>query len=504
MSNAERRSKRASQPSDFVVGRAAFGVPPSPVSRVPHWLIVVAVWAAMYLPGLGSLEIKGEEGRRILPGITMLETGNYIVPYVGGEIYQRKPPLINWAVAGSFQLFGARNEWAARLPSVICVLCVALTFLLVARPSLGRNGALFAALMWLTNFGIIEKGRLIEIEALYVSLFGIAMICWLTFWQQRRSPWLTWIVPCVFLGFGLLAKGPLHLLFFYGIAAAVLLRTGELRALLHPAHIAGALVMLGIFAAWALPYWQMTQGENTGDVWARQFTGRLSGADMKLGSWLMNMPRAFAYGLPWAVLLLFVRSAFNDSRDGQLARGIAWGTAILFVGTNLIPGALPRYSMPLLVPAIWLIVKIVTAPELVGPQRLRAFTARFVRPRVITITALTIAAAICIYGLAIVPLLKGREKVRNVARQIDAALPVGAQLVVVDPEYQPFLFYLRAPFTYADSVGKLPADARYFLVQGRDEDDVRENRRWTQPPRELARITDYRKKTVILFALGDA
>ena len=26
-------------------------------------------------PGLGSLEIKGEEGRRILPAITMLETG---------------------------------------------------------------------------------------------------------------------------------------------------------------------------------------------------------------------------------------------------------------------------------------------------------------------------------------------------------------------------------------------------------------------------------------------
>jgi len=32
--------------------------------------------AALYLPALGSLAIKGEEGRRILPGMTMLETGN--------------------------------------------------------------------------------------------------------------------------------------------------------------------------------------------------------------------------------------------------------------------------------------------------------------------------------------------------------------------------------------------------------------------------------------------
>ena len=458
----------------------------------------------MYLPGLGSLEIKGEEGRRILPGITMLETGNYIVPYVGGEIYLRKPPLINWLVAASFKLFGLRNEWTARLPSVLCVLAVALTFLLVARPSLGANGAFFAALMWLTNFGIIEKGRLIEIEALYVSLFGIAMICWLTFWQQRRSPWLTWIVPCIVLGFGLLAKGPLHLLFFYGVVVAVLFCTREMRALLHPAHIVGAVLMLGIFAAWAVPYWMMTQGENTGEVWARQFTGRLSGGDVKFDKWLMNIPRAFAYGLPWAVLLLFVRSAFNDSRGGQIARGVAWGTGILFVATNLIPGGLPRYAMPLLVPALWLIARIVTAPELVGPATLRAFAARYLSPRFITGTPLAIAGAICIYGFAIVPFLQKREKVRNVARQIDAAVPAGERLFIVEPDYQPFLFYLRAPFTYVESVSRLPRETRYFLVQGSEEDDVRESDRWPQPPREITRVTDYRRKTVILFALGDS
>src|SRR5688572_4177884 len=90
--------------------------------RALQVLLVLAVWAAIYLPALGSLEIKGEEGRRILPALTMLETGNYVVPYVGGEPYLRKPPLVNWLVAGSFKLFGVRNEWAARLPSTLCVL----------------------------------------------------------------------------------------------------------------------------------------------------------------------------------------------------------------------------------------------------------------------------------------------------------------------------------------------------------------------------------------------
>ena len=135
-------------------------------SRAGSLLIVSLVWAALYLPGLGSLAIKGEEGRRILPGIAMIETGNYLVPQVGGETYFRKPPLINWLVAGSFKIFGVQNEWTARVPSIVCVLLVAISFVTVARASLGPRGSTIAALMWLINAGIIEKGRLIEIEGL--------------------------------------------------------------------------------------------------------------------------------------------------------------------------------------------------------------------------------------------------------------------------------------------------------------------------------------------------
>ena len=143
--------------------------------RTAYLLLVILVWAALYFPALGSLAIKGEEGRRILPGITMLQTGNYLVPQVGGETYFRKPPLVNWLVAASFKITGVQNEWTARLPSVVCVLLVALAFATVARPSLGDRGSTIAALMWLINAGIIEKGRLIEIEALYVSLCALAI-----------------------------------------------------------------------------------------------------------------------------------------------------------------------------------------------------------------------------------------------------------------------------------------------------------------------------------------
>src|SRR5205085_10533402 len=165
--------------------------------------IVLLVWAAIYLPGLGSLEIKGEEGRRILPAVAMLESGNYLVPHVGSEPYFRKPPLVNWLVAASFKLTGVRNEWTARLPSVLCVLSVALAFRSVARASLGVNASLCASLIWLVNFSTIEKVRLIESEVLYLSLFGLALTFWLAWLRERRSGRLTWAVPWMFLGLGL-------------------------------------------------------------------------------------------------------------------------------------------------------------------------------------------------------------------------------------------------------------------------------------------------------------
>src|SRR5262249_8222448 len=171
-----------------------------------------------------------------------LETGNYLVPRVGSEPYLRKPPLINWFVAASFKTYGARNEWTARLPSALCVLAAAIVFVTIARSSLGARGSIIAGLVWLTNVGIIEKGRLIEIEALYASLFSIAIVCWLSFWEQKRSAWLTWFVPWIFLGLGWLAKGPLHLLFFFAIVLAVLWRAEKMRELFNLSHLIGLLV----------------------------------------------------------------------------------------------------------------------------------------------------------------------------------------------------------------------------------------------------------------------
>src|SRR5437764_11086890 len=111
-------------------------------SRLRALFVILLVWAVVYLPALGSIAIKGEEGRRILPAVRMLETGNYIVPQVGSNPYYRKPPLVNWLVAASFKFLAVRNECTARLPSTLLVLAVAIAFVTVARASLTPKGSM--------------------------------------------------------------------------------------------------------------------------------------------------------------------------------------------------------------------------------------------------------------------------------------------------------------------------------------------------------------------------
>lgn len=472
------------------------------MSRAASLSIVLLCWAAIYLPGLGSLEIKGEEGRRILPAVTMIDTGNYLVPQVGSEPYYRKPPLVNWLVAASFKLTGHRNEWTARLPSVLCVLAVALAFITVARGTLGANGSLIAALIWMANFGMIEKGRLIEIEALYVSLFGLALIFWLSWWRQRKSAWLTWIVPSIFLGLGLLAKGPLHLLFFYAVVVAVLYYEGELRKLLSVPHLAGLLIMIGIFAAWAVPYWQAMREVNLAQTWSVQLTGRLTTDDFKPGSWLLNIPRGLAYFLPWTLLLpLVAKAKWPTASEHNLARALSWGAVVPFLLVNLLPGGLPRYSMPALVPACWLMAMTLAADEVRvrgkcwGPQ---------LRLRLVIGTTIVAGLLLCIYAGAVIPSLQSRSKVKPIAAQIDALVPDSEVLYAVDPDYQPFLFYVRSRLVYVNQLEEVPTTARYLLVQPEREREVLESERWSPlRARPITRVTDYRKQTVVLMKAGE-
>jgi 4-amino-4-deoxy-L-arabinose transferase-like glycosyltransferase len=392
------------------------------MSRLASTLVLTAIWAVIYLTNLGASEFRSEEGHRVMPAVQMLDSGNYLVPYVGTEPYLRKPPLVNWIVAGSFKLLGVRNEWTARLPSALFVLSVALMLRLFASPILGGFGSSVAALCWLTNLGLIEKGRMIEIDAIYLSLFGFAFFLWLILWQRGGSPWLTFVVPWIFLGLGMLAKGPAHIIFFYVLICAVLWRNHRLGDLAQPAHVVGVLCTAGIFAAWLIPFLHKLH-ESPMQVWAQETAVAVYGEKASSTNWWLNFPAGFAYFLPWLLLLPFIRfRKITDPVSRETVRGLAFGSIPLFVVILLIPGTLPRYILPLMAPFCWIIG--VACANNAFEWRLFFKDFRLLVPRRLIglCIALGIVAAMIIFPLRSVTYFKRHERIKPVAAKINAAV----------------------------------------------------------------------------------
>ena len=473
------------------------------ITRTQSLLAILLLWAATYLPALGFSEFHGEEAKRVVPAVSMIDSGQYLVPYLGGQPYLRKPPLVNWLVAASFQLFGTRNEWTARLPSTIFILAVAITLVTAGRMVLGPTGSTIAALCWLTNLGLIDRARTIEIDAIYASLFALALISWLVCWQLYRSPWLTFTVPWIFLGLGLLAKGPALVCFFYVFLLTVLWRTRRLRELLHPAHAVGVLVMLTIFTAWALPYFLEVRSHSSLETWSHEVAVVFRGEEGRSENWWLNLPSGIAYFLPWIFLLLFIRpNKIVDPAQRETAHGLTWGTFVPFVAVLLFPGALPRYVLPLGAPISWLIGMAYAHGAFEWRLAIKNFQIRVPRQLIGSLIAIGIVGEIMIFPLRTVTFLKRHERVKPIAAQINAAALPGEPLYAIGQVSQPYFFYVRAPVIYVSTLDDLPATARNFFIQSRDLEKLEANPRWNVlRPQLVARIPRYRNREAMIFAV---
>lgn len=492
------------------------------MNRFTALVFVFLLWAGIYLPGLGTLELKGEEPRRSLPAMAMLDTGDWVVPHLNGKPYLSKPPLVNWLIAASMDLTGRRDEWAARFPSVLMTLLLALVLLRKGGEWLGVEGGFLAAVFFLTSAAFVEKGRQAEIEADYVALAGMAFAWWLAAWVKRQSGWRLWLVPEILLGLGLLAKGPAHLLLFYAVIVPVLAGAGELPELWSMPHLASLALAAGIFCAWALPYHFLTARLHAEGVWVEQLKEHVGGGSLEMKHWLVNIPRALVNGLPWIVLAPLwwsprVLVGLGEPGDADadrlrtLVRAARWPLAIGFVGLMLIPGILPRYTLPLY-PAGALLLALV-ARQLTSDQRVIWWRCNQYLLRLVFVVAVVNLAivhdaglypwlafvftmgfvigdftanqveswrlephrlagwsgivAVCgifVFAVDFMPGMRVREEWRSVGRGIDKALPAGAVLHVIDHGYDPALFYVHRPCAFVPDAGSLPGNAGYVFA----------------------------------------
>jgi hypothetical protein len=211
----------------------------------------------------------------------MLTSGDWVTPRLDGVVYMEKAPLIYWAMALSYKVFGV-HDWAARIPIALSVMGLAWLTAAFGVWACGKRAGFYAGLCIATCIGIFLFTRILIPDVMITFTVALAMWAFLrALDEQEPHPRLWAFLLAASLGLGLLLKSLIGIVFPIATGVVYLLATRQLLSAktwkrLHP--FSGALVVIAIAAPWHIlatlrnpPYFAFTlhsgPGEYHGFLW---------------------------------------------------------------------------------------------------------------------------------------------------------------------------------------------------------------------------------------------
>ncbi|MBC6490593.1 ArnT family glycosyltransferase [Flavihumibacter stibioxidans] len=229
------------------------------------WLILFAAILLLFLR-LGSTTVfQVAEARNAECAAEMMRNHQYIVPVFNGKIRTDKPPLHYYAMMAAYSVAG-KSEVAARFFSAICGILVVAAVYVWTRKHYGNKAAILSALILLSSLHVCLQFRLATPDPYLILTHLLALLAFHEGYVSGNRKWI--YAMHLFLGFAILAKGPVGLLLPAFTIFVYLLSNKDLNATsirgLQP--IAGILVI----AAVALPWYLLAHKHSNGE-WTRGF-----------------------------------------------------------------------------------------------------------------------------------------------------------------------------------------------------------------------------------------
>ncbi|MGZ8947406.1 MAG: ArnT family glycosyltransferase [Methylococcaceae bacterium] len=283
---------------------------------------------------------------------------DFLVPYLNGESYSHKPPLLFWLMQLSWWLFGV-NDWSLRLISPLFSLATVYLSGAVARilwPERKRVEAITPLLLLGSFFWMVYSTlTMFDMMLAFFALLGIYSLLKLV---ASGLSLKYWALLGIAIGGGILSKGPVILLHILPVALLCpwWLKTASFRwKHWYFGLIAAALIGVVIALCWAIP-----AGIAGGETYRNAiFLGQTGG----------RLVKSFAHQLPWwwyleiLPLLLLpwllwkpLWSGLHKLKhhDSGIRFCLAWVMPI-FIAFSLVSGKRVHYLLPL-VPALVLIL----------------------------------------------------------------------------------------------------------------------------------------------------
>ncbi len=327
---------------------------PQRSSRLPSLLLILAALFIFFFR-LGG---RGFENKDTIWYVEiaweMLRSGDWIVPRFNTVIFTEKPILFIWAVAGLSRVAGVITPFFSRLPSALAALgCTFLTVSL-GKTLFNRRTGLLAGFILCTTYAFAGEARTCMVDMLF-TFFVTLSLCFLyrgfSAGGTRGQPF---ILAYLAIGLAALTKGPLGIVFPALVSLVYLAVDRRLRLLRSMLIPWGILIVIGMQAAWYIPYLARIGPEGRRFfyemyVYKENLLRFTSGFDHYEPFWFYG-PALLSNFLPWSpflILCLFLPRVPGGSGAARDRRYPAVWFLSLLAFLTISSGKHSRYALPL-------------------------------------------------------------------------------------------------------------------------------------------------------------
>lgn len=280
-------------------------------ARRRNWWLLLLILVITFIPFLGEtlFNTKGEP-REAIVALSMLQSGDWVLPVSYGGDIPYKPPFLAWCIAAFSAILGGEvTEFSSRLPSAVaCIAMVMTVYALYRRELNGRDGggavAMATAVITFTAFEVHRAAVACRVDMLLTAFIVCAIYSLFRYYRCGRRSML--LLSVILMSGGVLTKGPVGMLLPCMVIGVYRISEGE-----HFWRVFFSLFIIGISsmilpAMWYVAayyrggaqFYDLAMEENFG-----RFLGKMSYSSHANPVWY-NFITLIAGFLPYTLLML--------------------------------------------------------------------------------------------------------------------------------------------------------------------------------------------------------
>lgn len=297
-----------------------------------------------------------DETRYLSVAWEMWLRSDFLVPYLNGEPYSHKPPLLFWSINAGWAVFGVNELWPRLVAPIFGFGCLWITYAIANYFYPNTKSGFYSILILLGCFywGTYTTLTMFDLIVTFWTLLGIFGLIAVT----RGSIWKGWSLVGLSIGLGILSKGPVIFLFILPcIILAPFWVNRKINYTWSKWYLSSFIaILIGIIIGllWAVPAGIYGGAEYQKAIFWGQSAGRVvnSFAHERPFWWYLGI--APLISLPWLiwptmlkVLWLRLTRQVAEKPKHQASRLFLIWVSIPFVILSIISGKQPHYLLPL-------------------------------------------------------------------------------------------------------------------------------------------------------------